>query len=115
MWLVIVTLATVGYGDFFLKTSLGRLVGFIVCFWGTFVVSYFVVTVTNMLTFAPPEEKSYVLLQRLHYKEELKMYAVNVLSTAFKHKLSEMKYKDSENNNVVSASRKFRASTLQFH
>jgi len=62
MWLIIVTLATVGYGEFFLKTFLGRFVGFIVCFWGTFVVSYFVVTVTNMLTFAPPEEKSYVLL-----------------------------------------------------
>jgi len=84
MWNVIVTLATVGYGEFTLKTSLGRLIGLIVCFWGTFVVSYFVVTVTSMLSFLPPEEKSYILLQRLHYKEELKLYAVNVLASAFK-------------------------------
>ena len=87
MWNVIITFSTVGYGDFYLKTTGGRLVGLVACFWGTFIVSYFVVTVTNMLTFAPPEEKSYTLLLRLHYKEELKRYAVNVLSSAFKHKL----------------------------
>ena len=98
MWNVIVTLATVGFGEFTLKTSLGRLVGLITAFWGTFIVSYFVVTVTNMLTFAAPEEKSYILLQRLHYKEELKEYAVNVLSSAFRHKILELKYKDEEGN-----------------
>jgi hypothetical protein len=98
MWNVIVTLATVGFGEFTLKTSLGRLVGLITAFWGTFIVSYFVVTVTNMLTFASPEEKSYILLQRLHYKEELKEYAVNVLSNAFRHKILELKYKDEENS-----------------
>jgi hypothetical protein len=92
MWNVIVTLATVGYGDFTLKTALGRLVGLITAFWGTFIVSYFVVTVTNILTLAAPEQKSYILLLRLHYKEELKEYAVNVLSSAFKHKLALMKY-----------------------
>jgi hypothetical protein len=112
MWNVIVTLATVGFGEFTLKTSLGRLVGLITAFWGTFIVSYFVVTVTNMLTFAAPEEKSYILLQRLHYKEELKEYAVNVLSRAFKHKILELKYKDPENSQVDRAFRNLRASTL---
>ena len=84
MWNVIVTLATVGYGDYVPKSSLGRLFASILCFWGTFIVSYFVVTVTNMLTFAPPEEKSYTLLLRLHFKEELKAYAVNVLTSAYR-------------------------------
>jgi hypothetical protein len=51
-----------------------------------------------MLTFKAPEEKSYTLLQRLHYKEELKEHAVNVLSSAFRHKSLEMKYKDEENS-----------------
>jgi len=88
---VIVTLATVGYGDFVPKTTFGRIIGMIVCFWGTFIVSYFVVTVTNMLSFAPPEERSYTLLLRLHYKEELKEYAVNVLSSAFKHRNAKRK------------------------
>ena len=113
MWTIIVTLATVGYGDFFEKSFMGRFVGMIMCFWGTFVVSYFVVTVTNMLSFSVAEEKTYSLLQRLHYKQELKRYAVNVLSSAFKHKLISMKYPNNESL-IITAHRKFRANTLQF-
>lgn len=113
MWNVIVTLATVGYGDFTLKTTFGRLIGLIVCFWGTFVVSYFVVTVTQMLTFAPPEEKSYTLLLRLHYKEELKRYAVNVLTSAYKHRQSSLGMEGGNMQNLA-AVRKFRGNMLQF-
>jgi hypothetical protein len=113
MWNVIVTLATVGYGDIYMKTVGGRLVGSIICFWGTFIVSYFVVTVTNMLSFAPPEEKSYTLLQRLHYKEELKRYAVNVLTAAFKQRSIRIKHEDNADKNL-SALRKFRGNMLHF-
>jgi len=115
MWCVVVTLATVGYGDFFPKSLLGRIAGMFVCFWGTFIVSYFVVTVTNMLSFDPSEQKSYTLLQRLHFKEELKVYAVNVLSAAFKHRSVIKKYgENNENSKVNSANRKLRGNTLQF-
>ncbi|TNV81547.1 hypothetical protein FGO68_gene1047 [Halteria grandinella] len=113
MWNVIVTLSTVGYGELYMKTFFGRVVGLIVCFWGTFVVSYFVVTVTNMLTFAAPEEKSYTLLLRLHYKEDLKKYAVNVLTSAFKHRSVRIHRPDDEKKNL-SALRKFRGNMLQF-
>ena len=43
----------------------------------------------------------------------MKRYAVNVLSSAFKHKLIAMKYPDNESK-ILSAHRKFRANTLQF-
>lgn len=46
MWNVIITLTSVGYGDFFPKTFWGRIVGIIICFWGVFIVSFFVVTIT---------------------------------------------------------------------
>ena len=59
LWNVIVTMTTVGYGDFFPKTTMGRLVGIIICFWGVVVVSVFVVTLTNMLAFDPSEDKTY--------------------------------------------------------
>lgn len=72
MWNVIITLTSVGYGELFPKTFFGRIVGIIICFWGVFIVSFFVVTVTNMLNFSGSEEKSYNLLLRLYYKLELK-------------------------------------------
>jgi Ion channel len=84
MWNVIITLTTTGYGDIYPKSDFGRFIGMIVCFWGTFVISFFVVTVNNMLTFEGSEEKSYTTLLRLHYKEKLKLYAANVLNSAFK-------------------------------
>jgi hypothetical protein len=64
-----------------------------------------------MLTFSPPEEKSYSLLLRLHYKEELKRYAVNVLTSAFRNRNARM-YKDGEED--VPTYRKFRGNMLQF-
>jgi hypothetical protein len=39
----------------------------------------------NKLTFSPGEEKSFNLLMRLKFKEELKIEAVNLLSSSFRH------------------------------
>ena len=51
MWCIIITMATVGYGDFYPTTHLGRVVDVIACFWGTFLVSLMVLslTITNLL------------------------------------------------------------------
>jgi hypothetical protein len=113
MWNVVITLTTTGYGDIFPKTLLGRIVGALLMMWGTFLVSFFVVTVSNMLTFTPQEEKSYTLLLRLHFKEELKSYAVNVLSSAYKHRNARLKAKDGSETSI-DALRRFRAKMLSF-
>ena len=72
MWNMIITLTSAGYGDLFPKTFFGRIVGVIICFWGVLIISFFVVTVTNMLEFSPNEERAYNLLMRLHKKAILK-------------------------------------------
>ena len=79
MWNVIITLTSVGYGEFFPKTFWGRIVGIIICFWGVFIVSFFVVTITQLLLFTGGEDKSYNLLVKLHHKQELKKRAIGVL------------------------------------
>ena len=91
MWNVIITLTSVGYGELYPKTFFGRIVGIIICFWGVFIVSFFVVTVTNMLNFTGSEEKAYNLLLRLYYKTELKRSAVGVLQSAFVHRNAKMR------------------------
>lgn len=77
-------MTTVGYGDFYPKSNAGRFVGILIAFWGVLFVSLFVVSLTNLLDFQGGEEKSYYLLQRLKYKDRLKVEAVNVLASAYK-------------------------------
>mmetsp|Transcript_10233 Transcript_10233/g.10200 ORF Transcript_10233/g.10200 Transcript_10233/m.10200 type:complete len:112 (+) Transcript_10233:1095-1430(+) len=107
LWNVFITLTTVGFGDFYPKSTFGRIVGVIVCSWGVFVVSFFVVTLNNMLTFNANEEKSYNILQRLRFKDDLKIKATKVLTSAFKKKNLERKEpQDVEKN--LKAFRNFR-------
>ena len=56
-WYIIITITTVGYGDFFARTLPGRTLIFFVCFWGVFVVSMMVVTLTNILSMEIGETK----------------------------------------------------------
>jgi potassium intermediate/small conductance calcium-activated channel subfamily N protein 2 len=42
MWLAFVTMSTVGYGDFYARTHLGRFFSSIAAFWGVFLVSLIV-------------------------------------------------------------------------
>jgi hypothetical protein len=53
MWCIIITMTTVGFGDFVPTTHLGRLIGVISCFWGTFLVSLMVVSLTLSSEFTP--------------------------------------------------------------
>lgn len=86
---------------------MGRIVGVLICFWGVFIVSFFVVTLNNMLTFSANEEKAYNILLRLHYKGELKKRATLVLSSAYKQR--NVKIKDPENHSkILQAIRIFR-------
>ncbi|CDW76554.1 small-conductance calcium-activated potassium channel protein [Stylonychia lemnae] len=113
MWCVMVTMGTIGYGDIYPKTVMGRIIGMIVCFWGVFIVSIFVVTLNNMLTFSANEEKAYNLLQRLYYKGELKRKATLVLGSAFRQR--NVKINDAENNRkILTAMRIFRMHMISF-
>lgn len=69
MWNMIITMTTVGYGDVYPKSHMGRMIGIIIAFWGVFYVSLFVVALTNILNFESVESKAYMLLQRLKIKD----------------------------------------------
>jgi hypothetical protein len=46
-WLIVVTMSTVGYGDYFPRTHLGRFISVLACFFGVFLVSSTVYTLTK--------------------------------------------------------------------
>jgi potassium intermediate/small conductance calcium-activated channel subfamily N protein 2 len=87
MWNVIVTMTTVGYGDFYPKTVAGRIITFILCIWGVFLVSMMVVTLTNTLTMQSGETKALAVLTRLELRKELKSEAAFVLTLMAKYGL----------------------------
>lgn len=56
MWCMIITLTTVGYGDYYAKTVFGRIMTCLISFWGMFIVSLMVVKITNSMTFSDDED-----------------------------------------------------------
>lgn len=112
MWNVIITLTSVGYGEIFPKTFFGRIIGIVICFWGVFIISFFVVTVTNVITFSDNEEKAYALLSNLIRKKELKKAAVGVLESAYKHRNITRDVKKSSKKEVLRYLQDFRSHLL---
>ena len=49
IWCMVVTMTTVGYGDFVPRTMPGRMLGFIICIYGVTGVSLMVLTLQNIL------------------------------------------------------------------
>ena len=93
MWCVIVTMATVGYGDYYPVTDAGRLFGFITCMWGVLTMSLTAVTFSNLLSLNQGESTSLKVLERLWFKEELRKKAAFVLTSAVRLALMTKKKK----------------------
>lgn len=91
MWNMMITMLTIGYGDVYPKSHMGRLIGIVIATWGSFYVSLFVVALNNILEFDSPERKAFMLLSRLLFKEELKSKAADVLSAAYRLKIARKK------------------------
>lgn len=49
-----ITMLTIGYGDIYAKSHMGRLIAIVIGGWGAFYSSLFVVALTNMLEFDAP-------------------------------------------------------------
>ena len=113
VWLSIVTMTTVGYGDFFPKSLPSRIAGLLCSFYGVYLVSLFVIALENLLVFDQSEERSYELISRLEDKEALKLEAVNVLTSAFKHRQAKQMYPDKKAF-ILSKLKNFRKYLMNF-
>ena len=85
MWLMILTMTTVGYGDYYPVTFLGRLIVLVVCFWGVLVVSLMVITLSNMLELESGERNALLLFKRLQFKEALRKEAAHVIAAVIRY------------------------------
>ena len=61
-----------GYGDFYIRTDLGRFVMTFLCLIGNFVVSSMIVIITNETILSPLENKVVILIDRLTLKKKMR-------------------------------------------
>lgn len=100
MWNVVITLTTVGYGDYFPQTNAGRFIGIITAFWGVFFVSLFVVALTNTLDLEESELRAFILLRRLFTRKILRENACKMIQSRYNIRREEKK-EGSQQNRVV--------------
>lgn len=96
MWLVIISIATVGYGDTTPFTLLGRFIGIIGAILGLFMISMMVVTVNNLIEMNRNEENVLFVLERITLNEKRDKVAGKVVTKYLKilKKMKEKKERD---------------------
>jgi len=78
-WCIIITILTVGYGDFYPQTHVGRIIAVVACLWGTFLISLIVLSLNISVEFTSQESKSYDELKKGEMLFELKKKAIQTL------------------------------------
>ena len=101
LWLTIITMTTVGYGDYYPRTTFGRIIDVILVIWGTFIVSLMVVVLTNTLNMDQSEKRALIVLNRLEAKKTLKNSAALLINHACKKYLLKKK-RDKDGQSLTS-------------
>ena len=94
LWMVVITMFTVGYGDFYPQTHLGRALVVLACLWGMFLISMLVVQMARATVHSKEESGAYFILSRLWKKREIRPAAGKVLLCAFRYHCNRGTYSD---------------------
>lgn len=112
-WLIVVTMSTVGYGDFYPITHFGRLVVVIASFWGMIMVSQFIYTMEIQSNFSPAQAKAYELLQRLQKRNDLRQDAALLIQSWWQYYQSRLNPEYRRNTSEASTlNNSFRRATV---
>jgi voltage-gated potassium channel Kch len=95
LWLIVFTITTVGYGEYFPRTPLGRLIILFVAIWGTLIISIMVVVVANTLDMEKNEKRTLLILEKLNLRDEMKEKAIKFIGCFILYK-KYSKRKDAE-------------------
>lgn len=71
VWLIVITMTTVGFGDFYARSHIGRFCSVLSIFWGIFLTSMMVVTLTNSMMLDAKESRAFNILYRLKARKNL--------------------------------------------
>lgn len=85
-------MTTVGYGDYYPRTLLGRIWNIFIAIWGIFIVSMMILTLTNMLNLDTSEKKALTVLNRLETRSDLRKKAAQLIAMYYYYKYVEHSY-----------------------
>jgi hypothetical protein len=81
-WCIFITVLTIGYGDYYPQTHVGRALAVLACLWGTFLISLMVVSISSSVDFTPQEQMAYDEIKRDRMKIKLKTKALTMIRHA---------------------------------
>jgi hypothetical protein len=71
LWMTFIILSTVGFGDVYPFTNIGRFFTFLLCFWGLFLMSIIVIILFQSMELSYEEKMSLLVFNKLKAKEKL--------------------------------------------
>jgi len=77
-------MTTVGFGDYFPRTYVGKVIIIVTAFYGTFLVSMMIVTLTNSKDFSVVEDRSFTIVRRIHMRKKIDKLAAKIIILFFK-------------------------------
>jgi hypothetical protein len=98
VWNILVTMTTVGYGDYFPLTNLGRLINILASIFGTILISLMVISLQNSLKFSDNEQRAFESKERLNITQEIERRAGVFFKTSFDFLSAKNKYKKALRN-----------------
>lgn len=102
LWFIFCTITSVGYGDIFPKSLIGRIIGCLVAFFGTIFLALILAVFQGQTALDEKELNTYQFILRLKDKDELKKASVNFISTRYLFLTLKKKFEYGEiNNNVI--------------
>lgn len=84
MWSMIITMTTVGYGDTYPSTHLGRVVATASCLFGTLLTSLLVLSLTLKSTLSAQELKAYSRIKRKPLQDVIRGQAADIIKEVFR-------------------------------
>ena len=75
VWMIAMTMTTVGFGDMSPLTPLGRIVAAICAIWGVLILAVMVGVLTHILSLDSSETQSLLILKKLQSRERIKQAA----------------------------------------
>ena len=107
-------MTTVGYGDYFASTHLGRVISVLACFWGTFLISLMVLSLTISTEFSPQESKSFNKIKKDEAEEEVRIKAANAIKFGMRLKIYLRKHPDASEKAKSKVINKFKGALIEF-